>query len=248
MAAHVLTNAQVVLSGSTGGGDLTPFSGQISMMGKVNQVDVTTFGSGGFQQFAPGLETYTHTLSGVSDMSATGVNSLVTAANLGNQYGLYCAPQGGATAGDPVIFTRGVLSEFAPFGGGIGEASKFSMGLTSDTALIDGYVLAPLASRGALTGTSVTMTGPTATQKVYAALYVTGAVGTGLTVTIQSAPLSNFASPTTRFTFTATSATGFQWAAPVSGAITDGFWRAVATVTTSTFTWAAHIGVLDNNS
>jgi hypothetical protein len=243
MAAHILTNAQVVLGSS----DLTPFSGQISMAGKVNQVDVTTFGSGGYQQFAPGLETYAHSLSGFSDMSATGVNSLVTMANLGTQYGLYCAPQGGATAGDPVIFTRGVLSEFAPFGGSIGEASKFSIGLNSDTALVDGYVLAPLVSRGALTGSPVTMTGPTATQKVYAALFITGAPGTGLTVTVQSAPTSGFASPTTRFTFTTTSAIGYQFAVPVAGAITDGFWRAVATVTTSTFTWAAHIGVLDNS-
>jgi len=243
MAAHVLTNSQVVLGGS----DLTPFSGQISMAGKVNMVDITTFASGGFQAFAPGIETFTTSLSGISDMSATGVNTLVTTANVGTQYGLYCAPQGGATAGDTVFFTRGVLSEFTPLSGAIGDASKFSIATTSDTAMVGGSVLAPLASRGAITGSSVTMPAVTATQKVYAALFITGAVGTNLAVTIQSAPLSNFASPTTRFTFSTVSATGWQFATPVAGAITDTFWRAVATVGSSTFTWACHIGILNNN-
>jgi hypothetical protein len=242
MAAHTLTNTQVVV----GSNDMTPFTGQIAQTGKVNMVDITTFGSGGYQTFAPGIQTFTTNISGITDLSATGAQALVVPTAIGTQYGIYACPQGGATAGDPVVFTRGVLSDYSPEGGNIGDASKWTMGMTSDTAMVGGFVLAPLVSRGALTGTSVTMAGPTATQKVYAALFVTGAVGTNLAVTIQSAPLSNFASPTTRFTFTTTSVVGWQWATPVAGAITDGFWRAVATVGSSTFTWACHVGVLNN--
>lgn len=241
MAAHVLTNSQVVVGSS----DLTPFTGQISQAGKVNMVDTTTFGSGGYHTEAPGIKTFVTNLSGVSDMTPTGVNGLIVPTAIGTQYATYCAPQGGATAGDPVIFSRGVLADDTPWGGNIGAAAKFSMSTTSDTAMVAGLVLAPLVSRGALTGAPVTMTGPTTLQKVYAALYVTTAVGTNLAVTIQSAPASNFAAPTTQFTFATTSAVGWQWATPVAGAITDGFWRCLATVGTSTFIWACHVGILN---
>ena len=242
MSALVLTATQVVV----GSADLTPFTGQISQHGKVSMKETTTFGSGGYYCEVPTIQQFTTNLSGFSDLSATGINSLILPTAVGIQYATYAAATGGTTAGDPVVFSRGYLSDETPYGGNVGDVAKFNMAMTSDTAMVGGFVLAPLVLRGAFTGTSVTMAGPTATQRVYAALFVTGAVGTNLAVTIESAPASNFASPTTRFTFTTVSAVGWQWATPVSGAITDGFWRAKCTVGSSTFTWACHVGVLNN--
>jgi hypothetical protein len=242
MATAVLLQEQVIV----GSFDLTGFATKGNTEESSETMDQTTFGSGGFRVLAPALRTAAVDIEGFADTTATGVTTLFPASSLGTQYGYSIAPGGGATAGDPVMFGRGLLTAYTPFGGSIGDNAVLTQHITNDTAEVGGLVLAPLASRGALTGTSVTMTGPTATQKVWAILHVTGAVGTNLAVTIQSAPLSNFASPTTRFTFTTVSAVGWQLATPVAGAITDGFWRAICTVGTSTFTWACSIGVTSN--
>jgi hypothetical protein len=125
------------------------------------------------------------------------------------------------------------------------------MSTGSDGAMVGGVLLAPLGSRGAVTGTgatgaaagaSIPMVGPVTGENVFAALNVTGAVGTNLAVIVQSAAAANFAGATTRFTFATTSAVGWQFLGPVAGPVTDGYWRATATVGTSTFTWACLVG------
>jgi hypothetical protein len=246
MSVITLTAAQVLY----GANDLTPFTGGVNMNGKVNMVDVTTMGMAGYHGEAPGIRKFTTNVHGISDMGAAGVNSLILPTAVGTQYAIAINPTGGVTAGDPSFFTRGVLSDDSPWGGNIGAASKFNMVTTSDTAMVGGFVAAPLLSRGALTGAAVTMAGPTVSQSLYAGLWVTGAVGTNLAVTVQSAPASNFTSPTTRLTFATVSAAGWQWLVyngAVTGAITDGFWRVLATVGTSTFTWAASFAVFNNS-
>ena len=240
MAALVLTNNQIIV----GGFDLTGFADKANADGQAAaMVDQTTFGNGGYRVVAQGIRESSVGIEGFSDFASPGTAAAFGVSALGAQYAYSINPTGGTTAGDPSVFGRGLLTAYTPFGGAVGESARFTQTISSDTAEIIGSLLMPLASRGAITGTSVTMAGPTATQKVYAVLHVTGAVGTNLAVTIQSAPLSNFASPTTRFTFSTVSATGWQFATPVAGAITDGFWRAICTVGSSTFTWSCSIGV-----
>lgn len=245
MSALVLTNAQVLY----GANDISSFTGGLSASAKVALIDITTMTSGGFHVFAPGIKTFTTNVNGFSDMATTGITSQILPTAPGTRYGIGINPTGGVNPGDVSFLTRGYLADNAAFGGNIGAASKFNMTTVSDTAMVGGFVGAPLLSRGALTGTSVTMAGPTATQSLFAALWVTGAVGTNLAVLVQSAAASNFASPTTRLTFSTVSATGWQWLqynGAVSGAVTDGFWRILATVGTSTFTYAASFAVANN--
>jgi hypothetical protein len=249
MSAAVLTNSQILY----GQFDVTGFTGQIAWQGKVNMVDITTFGTGGFHAEAPGIQTFTHNISGISDLA--GINQQIVPSSAGTEYAFSAVPTPTANvgaAGDVAFFSKGFLNDFTPWGGNIGEAAKFSMSTVSNVAVAGGYLLAPLASRGAVAGTnavgttagsSIAMTGPVTGQNVYAALHVTGAVGTNLAVIVQSAPTANFASPTTRFTFSTVSAVGWQFSGPLAGPISDGFWRCTATVGTSTFTWACLIGM-----
>lgn len=239
MAQQILTNTQIIV----GSFDISSFADMISVSETASTVEQTTFGSGGFRVVAESISDYAVGIEGFSDFAATGTAPAFPASALGTQYGYMVNPTGGTTAGDPSQFGRGILSSYTPFGGSVGESARFVQAISPDSEQINGYLLAPLASRGAFTGSSVTMAGPTATQRVWAALNISGAVGTNLSVVVQSAPLSNFASPTTRFTFSTVSAVGWQMAAPVSGPITDGFWRATATVGSSTFTWACSIGI-----
>jgi hypothetical protein len=244
MANLTLTAAQIIV----GSFDVTSFAGGVQTTpAQAVLQEVTTFASGGFRGYAVGLKNAGVNVDGFADWAVTtGIDdALLTPANLGTQYAIAISPTGGATVGDPTWFTRGKLDTFTPLSGGIGEAAKFQFSLTADTAFVGGlgYVGAPLVSRSTtFTGGPVTMTGPTASQKLYAALFVTAA-GTTLTAKVQSAPASNFAAPTDRISFSATSATGWQFATPVSGAITDGFWRATATIGAGSFTYAVVFGI-----
>lgn len=242
MAALTLTAAQIIV----GSFDCSSFSGGVRTtpaMAVLNEV--TTFASGGYRGYSVGLKSGGLEVDGFGDWTqTTGINdALITPANLGTQYAVAVNPTGGAAVGDPAWFSRGKLATMTPLGGAVGEAAKTQMTFALDTAFLSGYVGAPLAARTTtFTGASVTMTGPTATQKLYAALYVSSA-GTNLAAKVQSAPASNFASPTDRITFSTVSATGWQFATPVSGAITDGFWRVTATIGAGTFTYAVVFGV-----
>jgi hypothetical protein len=242
MAALVLTNAQIIV----GSVDISGFSGNVATTPAQRFTkEITTFGSGGYRGYAVGLAAAGLDVDGFADyVQTTGINdALLTPSALGTQYATAISPTGGATVGDPTWFTRGLMNNVTLLDGELGEPAKFKFSLTADAGFLGGYVGAPLVSRSTtFTGAAVTMAGPTATQKLYGALFVTSA-GTTLAAKIQSAPLSNFASPTDRITFSSTSAAGWQWATPVSGAITDGFWRVTATIGAGSFTYAAVFGV-----
>ena len=242
MGALVLTNAQIIV----GSFDVSGFSGQVATTPAQRMTkEITTFGSGGYRGYAIGLAAAGLNVSGFADyVATTGINdALLTPGALGTQYATAISPTGGATVGDPTWFTRGLMNEVTLLDAALGEPAKFQYTMTADAGFLGGYVGAPLSARTTtFTGAAVTMAGPTATQKLYAALFVTTA-GTSLAAKVQSAPASNFASPTDRVTFSTVSATGWQWATPVSGAITDGFWRVTATIGAGTFTYAAVFGV-----
>lgn len=249
MTAQVLTNCVILV----GGNDITNFSGMIDTGGQVAMQDAPHFGSKGYMIRVPGLKSYQTAIGGNADYgSATAVSNVFKTSTVGTQYAVSALPTGGATAGDPATFTRGRLDSFKSPTGNVGALAGFAMNITSDTAQIDGMVLQPLAAQTTTgTGTITAMTPPTATQKLYAALHVTSVSGTNptLDVVVQSAALVGFGSPTDRITFTTATTTGYQWATPVAGAITNGYWRVSYTISgtdTPTFSFAVVVGVLDN--
>ena len=243
MAALVLTNTRILV----GSFDATPFSGSFTDAASVPMKDGTTFGNGGYEARYPAQATYSNSIAGFADYASGGIAAAFTPSLLGTQQLVTIVPPGDVNAGDPAIFTRGLIDNIYAPGGPVGEMAEFGMSFTSDTQKIYGQVAAPLAARTATANGSVlTMTGPTASQRVYAGLHITSASGTtpSVTVKIQSATLAGFGSPTDRLTFNAATAAGWQFSS-VAGAITDGFWRAVFTIsgTTPSFTCAVVLGV-----
>jgi hypothetical protein len=231
MAAFVLTNSQILV----GSFNATTFTGQYADESSVAMQDANVFGGGGFVRKYPGLKSYTTSLEGFADYAADGISTAFTTAALGSQQLVSIAPTGGATAGDPVMFTRALVDTIDTPGGSVGDMASFAMSFTSDTAKAQGQIAAPLTARTTTAnGTILNIAGPTAAQRMYAGLHITAVSGTpSLTVTIQSAATVGFTSPTTRITFTAATGVGWQFSS-VAGAVTDAYWRAVFTISGST--------------
>ncbi|NDG19179.1 MAG: hypothetical protein EB117_13025 [Betaproteobacteria bacterium] len=245
MAAFVLTDSRVIV----GSADITQFTGSYTVGGSVAMQEANVHGAGRFVRVLPGLRKHQLQIAGVAGYDAGEVTAVFTPNTVGTQYGAAIVPQDTGTTGDVAFFTRGLLSSLNAPGGAIGDVATFEMMLDGDTALVPGQVLAPLAARTTTGNSSVlTMTGPTASQRLYAALHVTAASGTtpSMTVTVQSSTVVGMTSPTTRFTFSAATGVGWQFATPLAGAITDGFYRATFTISgvTPSFTAAVFLGVL----
>lgn len=242
MTIGAVNNAQVII----GSFDASNFTGNIAETpGSVAVYEVPAFGFGGFQRRITGIKSGMVNLDGYTDHAATGIANALA---LGTQYGLAIGPTAQTpTYGDPVLMTTGKLTRWAPFTASTDAPAKFAAEFAVDAPFMTGKVGAPLASRttSGLTGTAVAMTGPTASQKVYGLLCVTAAAGTNLAVKIQSDDNSGFTSPTDRITFSTVSATGWQWGTPVAGDLsTETYWRVVATIASSTFSFACFFGVI----
>lgn len=242
MAAFVLTNSRILVGSS----DVSQFMGSFSPTSSVAMQERTTFGTGGFVAKLPGLKSYTNAFSGLADYDAGAVATVFNSSQLGAQQLVSVAPTGGTTAGDPASFTRALISGINAPGGAVGEIATFDMSTTSDTAEVQGVVAAPLAAVTSTgNGSTLTLAGPAAGQRMYAGLHITAASGTpSLVVKIQSSSTVGFGSPTDRITFSAATGVGWQWSS-VAGAITDGYWRATFTMSGSTpsLTCAVVIGV-----
>jgi hypothetical protein len=180
-------------------------------------------------------------------MASTGITMNITPTNIGTQYA-WGASLPGSAAADPAVFGRGLLTSYTPIEGAIGDKASFAMTFRQDlVTVLNGQLASTLAARtSTANGTILTMTGPTASQRLYAGLHITAASGSTptLDVTIESAALVGFGSPTTRITFTQAAAAGWQFSS-VAGAVTDGFWRAVFTIggSSPSFTVAVFLGV-----
>lgn len=249
--AYVLTDVGVFV----GGFDLTNGASDIDMGGTCAMLEKTNFASKKFQEFLPGLKTFDASVAGMADYgSVSAVSRAFPLNSVGGQHVVTGLPNVSGThaAGDPAHFTRALRASFQSPQGAVGDVARYAMALKSDTAMVDGKLLFPKAAvTASSTGSVVAMDGPTGTQYLYAALHVFAASGTSptLDVKIQSAALVGFGTPTDRVTFaqaTGASANTSQWATPLAGAVTDGFWRVSYTVGGSdpSFQFAVVAGVL----
>lgn len=241
MAAAPITAASVIV----GSFDLSPFTGNISESpGSVSVKEYATFAGGGYVQRCAAIKSGNFGLSGYCDhTNSTGINSAMADA-MGTQYAVQISTPGTA-AGDRALVGRGICNHWMPMQTDPDNLAAFEFGLATDTAFTFGKVAAPLAAvtTSGLTGTAVALTGPTATQSLYAALNITAASGTNLVVKVQSDDNSGFTSATDRITFSTASAVGWQWSSVAGNLSTETYWRVVATVASGSFTFAVSFGV-----
>lgn len=246
--AEVLLNTQILLcSLSTATAiDLAPFTGTFDWDINVNMVENKRYDALGYKTIVPGICSGKIGTNGAADYATSGVSVTVnTAKGALREAFTEAVIIGGvnAVAGSAANFTRGFLEHWKSPMGNVGDLAAYELALGVDNAAVDGYVAAPLALRGALTGTAVQLGAVSATKRLYAALYVLGGTFTNLAVTIESDTVG-FPSPTTVITFsTVASAAGGQFTS-VTGPITDDYFRFKATIGSGTANYAVVFGVM----
>lgn len=231
----------------------------LDLTGNVNRADFgtittamqngTTYADGGFECPRPGLMSGGASLEGFQDYVADVLDDEISTGQLGTQYPLTIIPNptGTVTAADACWMSRGVLNTIEPLIITKGEMAGFKMGVRYDTAIVQAKVAAAKAAVTVNTnGTAVALTGPTATQRLYAAVHVFAYSGlTNCVFTVQSDDGVGMGTPTTRITFTTVTAVGGQFTSVAGNFSTETHHRIVATVTgTGSITYAAAFGVL----
>lgn len=239
MAATVLTDVKLLV----GAFDLTAFSGMFDVGVETEMKEANNFAGLGYTIVLPALTTASGSIGGNADYAAGAVDATFNASKIGSQQAFTVMPTGSAAAaGDSCQFMQGRLSKMQMLTGATGDVAKFAMDITGDSAEVDGFVGVPLGARSSLTGVAVQMGPVGATERLWAALHVTAAVGTNLTVTVTSDNASGFPSPATQLTFATTSTVGWQFLS-VPGPITDD-WFKVTHASTGSFTYAVAMGVM----
>lgn len=240
MATQVISNAKVWLGKYDVSGDVNAVA--ISYGADIQ--DATTIGDTSRVR-RPGLKTFAMQLDGFVNPGAgladEGFNSFVGASDTPVVIG----PLTGAD-GELAFASTLELASYTP-GGAVGEMYAFSASGEGSGDLVRGTLMHNATRTATGTGASRQLGAVSATQKLYAGLVVTEASGTNptLAVTVQSAALVGFGTPSTRITFSTANAATAQWATPVSGAITDQFWRVSYTIggTNPSFSFVVFIGI-----
>lgn len=220
--------------------DLTQYLHQVSVKRTVDEKVRTNFASGGSVERIGGLRTTAMAAQGYWES----VPDAAIFAGLGVTDRVVTISPRGAELEVAYIFQSGEF-DYEQFGA-VGEVVPFTVtsANTNGVGTIRGQLAKAkgnVSATGQL-GSIVTLTGPTATQYLYAAFHVFSA-GTTITVQVQSAALIGFGSPTTRATIGPITVAGGTWATRVAGPITDGFYRLNVSAVTGTFSVAGAIGI-----
>jgi len=188
-----------------------------------------------------GVKTVKFDIAGFADPATAGMEAIAFGKIATSGIPLTASPTG-AAAGDPAycfqvlnqnMKTFGKHGELMPFGG-TAVSGGSSVSGSAANALVRGkvFVSANTAKTSTSTSSIIQLGAVTATQRVYAFAHcidtVAGSSPT-LNITVKSAALVGFGSPTTRLTFTQFVAKSSE-VQSAAGAITDQFWRVDYTI------------------
>lgn len=240
----VLTDVRLYYAGA----DLTGRGNKIEVQGSVEDLKVTNWASGGFEERVGGLFEGTLAAEGFWQANDVDMPDDSFWGNLGvATVPVTAVPTSGAV-GSLAYLTRALETQYKP-GGDVGKVLGWSADAKTNWPYARGQILHPQGTARTTTGngTGVQLGAVSATQRLYACLHVLSISGTStptITVKIQSSVDNTFASPTDRVTFTAATALGGQTGS-VTGAVTDTWWRAVWTISGSTpsFLFACSAGI-----
>jgi hypothetical protein len=199
-------------------------------------VGFTTYADRGWVANKPGLKSGTFTATLFQDFAADVLDDDLGVAALGGTYAVTVVPDDPTpAAGDLAWFSRGYLGRYNPLTGTVGDAAKAEIELPYDRPFVQGKLLHPKTARTANgNGTAVAMTGPTASQRLYAALHVTAYSGfTNVVVKVQSDDAAGMSTPTDRVTFSTVTGVGSEYTSVAGGFSTESHVRSTWTVTGS---------------
>jgi hypothetical protein len=238
----VLTDCRLYLDSA----DLTGYSNKAELAAKGDDLDSTTFASGGWKERRGGLFDGTASLDGLWAAGDLTAPDDVFWVNLGvATVPLTGVPTGGAV-GDLAYLTRGLETEYAP-GAKVGELISWSAGLSVNWPIVRGQILHPQGTARTATGngTARQLGAVDSSHALYVCLHVMSYVDGSLTVKVQSDDNSGFSSAVDQGTFTAATALGGQ-TMKIAGAITDDYWRVAWTISggsTHSFLFAVSAGI-----
>jgi hypothetical protein len=229
--------------------DLTGFSNKQEWSSDIEDLDKTTFASGGAKERTGGLF---DTTANVDCFWQAGDKSMPDDAfwdNLGVATVPYTVVPTLGTVGSLAYLTRMLECSIKPLSGDVGKLLKASGELKGNWPPIRGTVLHPQGTARSTTGTGTAqqLGALSATQSLYVNLHALSVSGTtpSLTVKIQSDDNSGFTSATDRGTFNAETALGRGQTMKIDGAVTDDWWRVAFTIsgTTPSFLFACAAGI-----
>lgn len=241
MSSLALTNVKLFAAGH----DLSGQMNAVALQYGADMLDATTFGATS-RINAAGLKSIVASHQGLWDATATTSVDPVLFNRIGTaDVPVVISPDGGEV-GEVAYLFRAIHAEYSP-GGSVGELLSYSVSLegTGGQPPVRGVMLHNGSATGDVTGTAVQAGAVGASSFLYAALHVMSGTG-DFTVKVQSDNASNFPTPTDRITFTqvgTATAVASEWATRVAGAITDDYWRIVAT-NPNTRNFAVAIGIL----
>ena len=225
VSPQVLTDCRIYLAGT----DLTGFSNKVDFSEEFEDLDKTTFGSGGAHERVGGLADVTATIEGLWQAGDTSMPDDALWGELsGYQTALTVVPTSGAS-GSLAYLSRMMVKAYKP-GGDVGKLLAWTADLAGNWQAAQGKILHPqgTARTSSGSGTGYQLGALSATQAMYVCLHVFSVTADSgsptLTVTVESDDNSGFTSAATQATFTAATARSGQ-TKKVSGAVTDNWWR-----------------------
>jgi hypothetical protein len=213
------------------------------------QVAFTNFGSGGFEEYKPGLISGDFQVDAFQDFAVDVLDDELGVTALGTSFPIHVAPNptGTETAGDLAYLSRGFIKGYNPLEGAKGAAAKAIIAAKYDVPIVRGVTLHPKAARTADgNGTAVALAGPSSSQRLFAALHVYAYSGlTNVVFKVQSDNASGMSSATDRITFATVTGVGSEWASVAGDFSTETHLRVTWDVTGSgSVTFACAVGVL----
>lgn len=225
------------------GYDMTSDANKLTVASSVEELDVTTFGSGGYRARIGGLRDVDASVEGFQT-DATGEVGTQLFPLLATADEAWTVSDTGVAGGAAQMFRAGKF-EVGQFGD-VGSVSPFSLKAkgTNSQGLIRGKIAkakANVSATGVL-GTGYQLGAVGATQYLYATVHIFSA-GTTVTIVLESDDNGSYSSATTQATIGPLTATGGTWMTRVAGAITDDYYRFRVTAITGTFSIGAAFGI-----
>ncbi|MEW2474609.1 hypothetical protein AB0875_12540 [Micromonospora gifhornensis] len=240
MAEFALVDATTWIGGYDFTGDLN----QVQLQVSADELDSTTFGSGGFRKRIGGLRSVQASLAGFWSSATSAAPDPHVMPDLGVADRVVTMTPDGAE-GSVAYFFQGAKFSTQMFGQ-IGEVTPFSVDVmgSNKVGLVRGQVLKAKGTVNATgaTGSALELGEVADGQWLYAAFHVFSA-GTTITAVLESDEDDDFADATTRATFGPITTTGGVWAARVAGPITDEWYRLRVSAVTGTFQIAGAAGI-----
>lgn len=212
-------------------------------------LDTTALSTTGFTSSIGGLKSGTFSMELMADFAEDSLDEVAFAA-LGatDTVKSICV---GSASGSPAYLSRGVVANYTPLSGNVGELAMSNLSAPTSGVIARGTLLHPTTARtSSSTGTGYQLGAVAAGKRMYAALHVLSVSGTSptLDVIVQSDDNAGFTTPTSRITFSQANATTnrAQWGS-VAGSVTDDYWRVSYTIGgtgTPTFAFVVTVGIL----